>query len=196
MGMSELTDQQKRFAKLLEDEALRRDVFNEEFFKALDQRHDKYTERIQKVMIVYATITLLLGLTVLSIHMPVSFLGMSATDAHGLRELLLLAGSTVYLFAIIPRLEDDQVCDLLNVRAVFLAGGNKEALKALRLRYGMAEPRALEFDFTAKHRKWDWITFMSATWGFVVWSSISFLLWIFVQVAAMIDIVRDPTVSL
>jgi hypothetical protein len=57
-------------------------------------------------------------------------------------------------------------------------------------------PPGLEFDFTAKHRKWDWITFASAVWGIHIWMIISFLLWIFVQVAAMIDIVRDPTVSL
>jgi hypothetical protein len=131
------TDRQRRFAKLLEDEALRRDVFNEDFFKALEQRRGKYNDLVRKMMIVYGTITLLLGLTVLSIHMPVSFLGMSATDAHGLRELLLLAGSTIFLMATHPRLESDEVGELLGVRAVFLAGGNKEALNALRLRYGL-----------------------------------------------------------
>jgi hypothetical protein len=114
----------------------RRDVFNERYFEALERRRDAITVAAAKRQSLVWIGMLFLGLSVLSVHVPVSMFGLSV-DAKNLREILLLALSTLQVAGIMPELEKANITDHLFALVSFVSRGDETAARALRLRFGI-----------------------------------------------------------
>jgi hypothetical protein len=190
------TLRRNQFARLLDDPAFK-DVFNDKFVEGLEKRRDYLAGRSAKVQIVIMTIMLLLSMALLSVHSSISFIGLSTSDSRDIREVLLVIASSVQLLNIFGVIEQGYIRDLLETYATKLANGNEAARQALRVRYGLGAnvvtvPRPDQGLPTAMQI----IVILCGGIGLIGWLVMSFVFLTIVQIAALIDIIRDPTVSL
>jgi hypothetical protein len=183
-----------QFEKLLENEDLRRDVFNEKYFDALERRRDAITAASTKRQSLVWIGMLFLGLSVLSVHLPVSIFGLSG-DAKNLREILLLALSTLQVAGLTPELEKANITDHLFALVSFVSKGDETVARALRLRFGIQPPNMIPNLNFPRRSGMQIVTFLFTAIGFVGWFLLMTGVFISIQVAALIDIVRDPSVS-
>jgi hypothetical protein len=190
-------ERRAEFGKLLDDEELRRDVFNEKYFDALERRKDALAAAFSKSQMVILIGTLFLGLSVLSVHLPVSVFGLSAQDAGNLREILLVGVSTVQISRVLPEIERANITDLLMVLVSKVAKGNEAAARALRVRYGIDNASIIPSITTpaAQLSAMQKVTFLLASLGLVGWLLLSVSVVLLIQLFAMIDVLRNPSIS-
>jgi hypothetical protein len=125
----------KRFAELLTDETLRREVFNEKYFEGVERRRDTLLAAERKMHLVHLSGVLVLGLSVLSVHIPVSLFGLSTADSSSLRELALLLLATVRLATLLPTIDLSNLTDQLEAFSGIIAKQDPTVRRALRIRY-------------------------------------------------------------
>src|SRR4051794_12043235 len=103
----------KEFLELLNADASK-DLFNEKFIEGLEKRRDLLNARSEKVQIIQLTIMVILLISLLSMHMSISFLGLSTPDARGVRELLLIISSSIQLGLAFQTSEQMYIRELLD----------------------------------------------------------------------------------
>ena len=187
--------EEEKFDELLNNEAFR-DVFDNGFVEGLERRKAKLDGRAQKVQIAQLTVLLMLFLSLLSVHLSVSIFGVSTSEAHNLREVLLLVTSTIQAGNIFPSLETTKVNKLLNAFILHVGKGNPAAIRALNLRYGVGTQISWIW---WKNRKspnlQQAIALVAAAIGFVGWLLVAFVAGMAIEAAAIIDILRAPSIS-
>jgi hypothetical protein len=188
--------QRQKFAEMLDDEKLRRDVFNEKYFEGLERRMDQLKGFHSKIQLIQWTGILLLALAVLSVHIPISLFGLSTGDAHSVREILLLILATVPLAALSPSLQEANVTEQLEVYADKISEGNAAVRRAVRARYGLSNEMPRMFAEGGPPIGFRQLpTLLSGGIGIIGFFLMTFVVFTSIEIAAMIDIVRNPTIS-
>lgn len=185
----------QEFAELLDVPAFK-DLFNEKYFEGLERRKDFLVGRAHKMQAVQLLTLLLLGLAVLSVHLSVSFFGLSTAESRNVREVLLVVSSSVQLFNIFSVTEQMYIRELLDTYVRKLSKGNDIARRALEVRYGLGA----SFVFSPVIEGWrptgrQALVVVAAFIGLIGWLLMAFVGAILIQIAAMIDIIREPTIS-
>lgn len=185
----------KGVAGLLDAPAFK-DVFNDKFVDGLERRRDTLQARILKVHLFQLIALLILAMAVLSFHLAISLFGVSANDARNVRELLLVISSTAQLFNAVNIMQSAQISEFIDGYAWKLAKGNAMALNAIRLRYGLANNDVVPNIEGARTRKWYHLFIArEVIIGLITWVLAALMFTAFIQIAAMVDIIRDPTIS-
>jgi|SRR5882672_4921606 len=189
-------NRQEEFTRLLTAPAFK-DVFNEKFIESLERRKSYLAGRSDKVQIVQLTVMLLLSMALLSVHSNISFLGLSTANSRDLREMLLVIGASVQFLNTFSVAEQTYIRDWLSAYATKMARGDEAAYRALRARFGLGAnlvtiPRFEQGRPTAGQV----IVLLMGGIGIIGWLLMTVVFTMIVQVAALIDIARDPTMSL
>ena len=184
------------FASLLDAPAYK-GVFDEKYFDGLERRKAFLEGRTHKVEVLQATVLLILALAVLSLHLPISFFGVSSGDTRSLREVLLVIASTIQFMLMWYRSEQHYIDELLTTYVGKLSRGSESAQHALAVRYGLGTGFMIHQSSDVKRMT----RFQSRV---TIWVVLSFYLWgliavvgvFLIQIVAVIDILRDPTIAL
>jgi hypothetical protein len=167
------------------------DIFNEKYMDGLEKRRDLLDSQARKFQTIQTLSLSLLTLSILSIHLPISFLSFSTANVRDLREILLVAYAYI-LFYITPLVvEQNYIRDLLEAHVRRLSKGHDVALLALKTRYGL-NPASPEWKFSSLRYAY---FVLSATGGLIVSFLLMIVSSIIIPIVALFDIVRDPTVS-
>jgi hypothetical protein len=185
----------KELIELLKTPAFK-EVFNDKFIDGLERRKESLEGRFLKVQAVQIVILLCLGISVLSVHLTVSLFGVSTGDAKNVREILLIISSSVQLINIFNVINESYIRDFLSAYVQNLSKGNEIALKALQMRYGLGFGLAAPKIEGAKLNWRHVFVVVAAGIGLFGWLTIAFVCAILIQIAAMIGILEDPTISL
>jgi hypothetical protein len=186
--------QRQKFAELLDDENMRRDIFNEKYFDALERRRDSLQGFHNKVQLIQWTGILLLGVAILSVHIPISVFGLSTGDSHSVREILLLILATVPLTAILPSIQEANITEQLEIYVDKVSKGDAAVRRALRARFGLSSdmPKAIsEMPIGLRQLP----TLLAGGIGIIGFFLLILLIFTSIEIVAMIDIVKNPTVS-
>jgi hypothetical protein len=174
-----------------------KDIFSDKFVEGLERRRELLEGRSHKVQVAQLLILIMLAMALLSLHLTVSIFGLSTADTRNLREVLLVVSSTVQLFNLFSIREQMYIREFLEVYINKLSKGNDIARRALRIRYGLGHGFDSPWTFEGKKPKRRHLIVLLATLiGLLGWILMALVCAITIQIAAMFDILRDPTISI
>jgi hypothetical protein len=165
--------------------------FTNRLLDGLEKRKDTLNSKTQNVQIAIMTIMLFLAIALLSIHVPVSILGLSS-EARNLREILLVAAASIQLMNMLTLSDYANVVELMQVYVSKLAGDNEVAARALRIRYGLGSG-VRKFPSTIGARQFP-VLVLGAI-GLIGSALMAIVISLSIQFVAMWDIIKDPTIS-
>jgi hypothetical protein len=194
---SDIAEARKTAFRNLLDAPAFNDIFNDKFIEGMEKRRDVLSARSHKVMIVQLSILMILGLGLLSVHLTVSLFGLSSSDTRFFRELLLVVSSTIQIWNVFSTRELVYLSDFLRSYIDVNCRDDENAREVLCIRYGLAPGFSsyvtqLRGKQSKLHHK---ILLIGACIGFLVWLCTIVIVGITIQVAAMVDIIREPTIS-
>jgi hypothetical protein len=192
-------EENRGFKALLVQEDVRRSYLNEKFVEALAKRHESLDEKTTKLQVVVTSVTLLLGISLFSINVPISMFGMSANNPGSLREILLIILASVPLANLLNSIEQSRIADTIAIWIVNEAKGNAALERALRLQYGLGSRQSLkstlnqfeQFKSDATKSKKSLVVAM----GVFLWFVLALFFTIGIEVIGLISIVLHPTIS-
>ena len=184
------------FREALNNTKLREDVLNDHFAETLAKRKVELDRRTNRSYLLLTTVSLMLGVSLIAVGVPISIFGMSTTDASRFREVLLLLLASIPLYGLMNAIELSRLSDMLTMWCNKRAGGNYAVLQALRLQYGLGpDLQASELKDRSLSRS-QGIGVLVYGFGLIIWFLLLLGVLILVEVAAIISILRNPTVSL
>lgn len=188
--------QRAELLKLLDDETMRRDVFNDKFLEGLEKRRDALNAKSNSIQIIQWSIMLVLAVALLSVHISISIFGVSTAEARNLREILLVGASSIQLMNTLSMIEHANLTELLQVLVAKMSNGNETAARALRIRFGLGGGSSTTVYQGGRTVGLKQIpTVVMGCLGLLGGIVLLLLLVISVQAAAMWDILKDPTIS-
>ena len=184
----------KELIELLKTPAFK-EVFNDKFIDGLERRKELWRVDSSKVQAIQMFILLCLGISILSVHLTISLFGVSTGDAKNAREILLIISSSVQLINIFNVINESYIIDFLSAYVRSLSKGNEIALKALQMRYGLGFGLAVP-KIEAAQLNWRHVlVVVAAGIGLFGWLILFVVCGFLIQIAAMIGILEDPTIS-
>jgi hypothetical protein len=173
-----------------------KELLNEKFIDGLEKRKDDLERKLQRIQAVQWLVNLILALALLSVHMPISLFGISATDSYNFREMLLVIASALQGHAMFDAQRERYIFEILTAYVTKLSRENTALRYALGLRYSLDANYEVDKIAGRKQLTINQLIFLLATGlGLVVWSVMTFLLPWVIQLFAIIDILRNPTFS-
>jgi hypothetical protein len=186
-------ERRRRLASLLDDPK-NKDVLNDSYFEALYQRMRDLSARADKVQVAQGSVLLLLMFALFASNTQVSLFGLSGA-AKGLREALLIIGSSIQFFWMFSLTQDFHIRELLETHVKIIARGDSELLQALRVRFGLGH-RGILPEFDMSNMKGRNIAVLAALGvSMIAWLLISVFAVFIVQIIAIVSILREPSFS-
>jgi hypothetical protein len=183
------------FASLL-DAPEYKNIFDEKYFDGLERRKAFLEGRTHTVEVLHATVLLFLALAVLSVHLPISLFGVSSGDTRSFREVLLIIASTVQYMSMWYKSEQRYIDELLTTYVGKLSRGAESAQHALAVRYGLGAAFMIHELGHVKPTRFQKIATIWMLFSYSLWGLMAVAVVFLIQIAAVIDILRDPTISL
>jgi hypothetical protein len=182
------------FRELLDRKSVREKLFGEKFIDGLEKRRDAVIERERKLSVIQLTLTFFLAVSLFVPTMPIAVLGLNSS-AGSFRELLLVLVGSMPIYGMLATLELSQITDAMHIYLQKQAGGDLDALRVLKLRYGIIvgfrtpDITGRTFSFYQK------LNFtIGAVSGFL-WLILTFVAVASLEFIGVVSILMDPTYS-
>lgn len=183
------------FRELLNRKSIREKLFGEKFIDGLERRRDNVEERARKLSVIQLTLTLLLSVSLLVPNMSIAVFGL-ASSAGSFREFLLVVVGSLPIYGMLSSIEQSRITDAMHVYLQKQADGDPDALRLLKLRYGIMPP--LKFPDLSKRSftRYQKIYLGISAIGTSIWFIVTFLVFLSLEFIGMISILVSPTFSL
>jgi hypothetical protein len=136
------------FRELLKRKSVHEKLFGEKFIDGLERRRDGLEERARKLSAIQLTLTLLLAVSLLIPNMPIAVFGLSSS-AGSFREFLLVVVGSLPIYGMMSSIEQSRVTDIMHLYLQKQASEDQDALRVLKVRYGIMPPFKLpDFNIT------------------------------------------------
>lgn len=183
------------FRELLNRKSIREKLFGEKFIDGLERRRDAVEERARKLTVIQLTLTLLLGVSLLVPNMHIAVFGLTSSAAS-FREFLLVVVGSLPIYGMLGSIEQSRITDAMHVYLQKQVDGDLDALRVLKLRYGIMPPIRLQ---ALRGRSFAWyqkIYLLVVAIGASIWLIVTAFAFLSLEFLGMISILRSPTFSL
>jgi hypothetical protein len=182
------------FRDLLNRKSIREKLFDQKFIDGLEKRRDALEERSRKLSVIQLTLTFLLAVSLLVPNMPIAVFGLSSS-AGSFREFLLVLVGSLPIYGMLAAVEQSRITDAMHIYLQKQAEGDPDALRLLKLRYGIVLPFKIpDFSgrtFTLYQKLYLGVGIASMSVWFVVTAIVFFSL----EFIAIVSILMNPTFS-
>ncbi|MFL9503950.1 hypothetical protein ACJMQP_28225 [Rhodopseudomonas palustris] len=182
------------FQELLKRKSCREKLFDDKFIEALERRRDVLVVKSSRIMLLQLTLSLMLAVSVFVPDLSITMFGLSSKAAN-LREFLLVVTGAVPIYGMLASIEHSRLTDAMIILLQDRAEGDPDALRLLKLRYGILSELKIpdvKGRTLSKYQK----VFMGvgATTVFV-WFVVTALAFMSLEFVVMISILVKPSVS-
>jgi hypothetical protein len=182
------------FRELLDRKAVRERLFGEKFIDGLEKRRDAVEERQRKLSVIQLTLTFLLAVSLLVPTMPIAVFGLNSS-AGSFRELLLVLVGSLPIYGMLAAVEQSRVTDAMHIYLQKQAGGDPDALRVLKLRYGIFV-RFRSPDISGRTLSaYQKLCFAIGTVSVGIWFVLTFVAAASLEFFAVVSILMNPSFS-
>jgi hypothetical protein len=185
----------EQFQDALNKTELRDKIFTEKFIEGLEKRRDALEARSNKVSLVQLTMSLLLVIALALPDMSVSAVGLSAKAAN-FREIILVIMTSIQIYGMAPAIDQARITDAMHLFLQKQAAGDPTVLRLLKLRYGLSTGFQT-VDMTGRtFSKLQKIHLVFGGVAMLLWIVSMFVFFVLLEIAGLISILINPTISL
>jgi hypothetical protein len=183
------------FRELLNRKSVREKLFGEKFIDGLEKRRDAVEERARKLSVIQLTLTFFLAVSLVVPNMPIAVFGLSSS-AGSFREFLLVLVGSLPIYGMLAAIEQSRITDAMHIYLQKQADGDPDALRLLKLRYGIVLPFKIP-DFSRRTFTWYQRIYLGVgLFSVSIWFVVTALAFVSLEFIAIFSILREPSFSL